>query len=79
MNRGFSASSPSASRSFFTAVLMRRLKSPKVSGGAELLLHLLPRHHFARALDERGQNLEGLCWSLILSPLRRNSPHRRSV
>jgi hypothetical protein len=27
--------------------------------GPELLLHLLPRHHFARTLDERGQNLEG--------------------
>jgi hypothetical protein len=27
--------------------------------GPELLLHLLPRHHFARTLDKRGQNLEG--------------------
>ena len=79
MNRGFSTSSPNASRSLFMAVLTLCSKSTKVSVG-QRLWRISSRVTTSPGRRRSAAKIwKGLCWSLILSPLRRTSPHRRST
>src|SRR5579864_7592091 len=78
-NLGFSAESPSASRSLLTAVLMLCSKSTKVSSG-----HNRPRSSSRVTTSPgRSNNVRRICkgWScsLTLTPLRRSSPVFRST
>jgi hypothetical protein len=59
MNRGFSASSPNASRSLIHCSVNAVFKVNEGIGRPETLADLFPRHHLAGPLEERGENLEG--------------------
>jgi hypothetical protein len=55
---------------FFHSSINAVFKIYEGIGWPELLLDLLPRHHFAGPLDERGKNLEGSFLELyFLAPL----------
>ena len=58
MKRGSSASSSSASRSFLMAVLMLCSKFDKGVGGPQPLPEFLPRHQFARLIEQDGKDVE---------------------
>jgi hypothetical protein len=57
---------PECLAQFFHSSINAVFKIYEGIGGPELLLNLLPRHHFAGPLDERGKNLEGSFLELYL-------------
>ena len=68
-NRGVSAESPSASRSFFTAVVSPAVEVDERLGRPQPALQLIPRDQVAWPFQQRGEDLERLVGEADLQAL----------